>query len=64
MVGHTIEVSLECYWFYLQIVQIVNKIAGKKYLKKKQKKKKKKKKTYFLEIQLKEGTYDLKNKNM
>jgi hypothetical protein len=42
----------------------VNKIAGKKYFKKKQKKKKKKKKTYFLEIQLKEGTYDLKNKNM
>ena len=43
----------------------VNKIAGKKYFKKKQKKKKKKKKkTYCLEIQLKEGTYDLKNKNM
>ena len=39
MVGHTIEVSLECYWFYLQIVQIVNKIAGKKYLKKKTEKK-------------------------
>ena len=36
----------------------------KKKTEKKKKKKKKKKKTYFLEIQLKEGTYDLKNKNM
>jgi hypothetical protein len=64
MVGHTIEVSLECYWFYLQIVQECKQNSWKKIFKKKQKKKKKKKKTYFLEIQLKEGTYDLKNKNM
>ena len=66
MVRHTIEVPLECCWFYLQIVQECKQNSWKKIFKKKQKKKKKKKKkkTYFLEIQLKEGTYDLKNKNM
>ena len=64
MVRHTIEVPLECCWFYLQIVQEWKQNSWKKIFKKKQKKKKKKKKTYFLEIQLKEGTYDLKNKNM
>jgi hypothetical protein len=52
----------------MQIVQECKQNSWKKIYKKKtekkKKKKKKKKKTYFLEIQLKEGTYDLKNKNM
>ena len=38
MVGHTIEVSLECYWFYLQIVQECKQNSWKKYLKKTEKK--------------------------
>ena len=63
MVRHTIEVPLECCWFYLQIVQECKQNSWKKIFKKKQKKKKKQK-TYCLEIQLKEGTYVLKNKNM
>ena len=63
MVRHTIEVPLECCWFYLQIVQECKQNSWKKIFKKKQKNKKKQK-TYCLEIQLKEGTYDLKNKNM
>jgi hypothetical protein len=55
MVGHTIEVSLECYWFYLQIVQECKQNSWKKIFKKKTEKKEEEEEDIFSRNSIERG---------
>ena len=55
MVRHTIEVSLECYWFYLQIVQECKQNSWKKIFKKKTEKKEEEEEDIFSRNSIERG---------